>query len=421
MKRIALICFVLAAFGINAAEMRIWKAATGSSEIEAVFLATDGMAVTLKTSGGKEVTVPIDKLCEADQAYLAEKGEELAVEAQQDRAPDNLPYAMGKIVGPIEAGSDAHYLLYLPTTLRKGREAPLLFYTHAGGGDGKLLSVIKEGAELTGWVMAISMESKNNRDSGKNLKSSEDAVEHILETLPVAEDRLYFTGNSGGAAEAFRNCDHLDGCGVMPNIGYIPSGTSPPKGDAFIINGASDFNRYTSANARKRIGDTAVHRFHAAGHRRAPDWLMVDGMLWLEGRYLAREAKNEQEQLNEYVRTVLKLIGDLKKYEPYRAYYWALFLKEEMPLSGAQIKRVDDLVDELGQEQANRLFVEGLRALDELSEEYLADFGGGSTMNYLDSTLASDCEDLLKHYSGVPVIEETLREMMKETAALKGH
>ncbi len=96
------------------------------------------------------------------------------------------------------------------------------------------------------------------------------AVDHIWDMLPVDDDRLYFTGNSGGGAQAFKNAENMDGCGVMPSTAYLPYHTEPSNGDCFILNGAWDYNRYAGARARKEIGKKAIHRIVASADIRTP-------------------------------------------------------------------------------------------------------------------------------------------------------
>lgn len=427
MRGVAILFALLTAGLVSAAGIRSWSSSDGKSKIEASYVSSDGRDVVLKTTAGKEISVPVSRLSSADRIYIAEQRRNpepastetttIQLKEIKQNPPKNLPYKLGEIIGPIEADSDAHYLLYLPTTLREGRKAPLLFYTHSGGGNRNLLEPIIKGAELNGWVLAVSMESRNSYDVSRSMKSSKESVEHILDILPVDEDRLYFTGNSGGGAMAFYNYDNLDGYGLMPNVGYNP-GVSTPRGDAFIINGGNDFNRYTSAAARKDIGKTAIHRLHRGGHGKAPAWLMTDGIVWLEGKHLARKGAREPAKREEYVLSILTWINELKGREPYRAYYWAKFLGEEIDLTPEESKSVKTLTTELSKDQNNQLYVDGLKAIDELSLDHLSKFGTGSKMRFNDSELASDCRKLLKRYAGVPIIDETLNAMMKETGAL---
>lgn len=326
-----------------------------------------------------------------------------------------LPCAQGKVVGPIEDGSGSSYFLYIPKSLPADRKIPLLFYTHSGGGSAGLLQEIVEGAELTGWIMAVSVQSKNELIVEDCVKYSKNSIEHIRKTLPVDENRIYFTGNSGGGAQAFRNATRINACGVMPNVGYIPSDCSAPSCDCFIMNGGWDYNRYPSAYARKNIGKAAIHRFYDGGHGKAPDWLMVEGMVWLEGRYLTKKGRRVPEEQQFYEQSMISWINGLKQAEPYRAYYWAQFLQNELELSSENSAAVDELVRTLGNDENNRLYAEGINAIDELSLKTLSKFGAGSLHKHSDKSIVAACDKLLEQHKDVPLIGETLEALQKPT------
>lgn len=326
-----------------------------------------------------------------------------------------LQYPQGQVAGPVDDGSGSSYFLYLPKSLPADRDVPLLFYTHSGGGSTGLLKGIVEGSELTGWILAISVQSKNGLLVEDCVKYSKNSIEHILKTLPVDEDRIYFTGNSGGGAQAFRNATRIPACGVMPNVGYIPSDCSKPSCDCFIMNGCWDYNRYPSAYARKNLNNAAVHRFYVGGHGNAPAWLMTEGMVWLEGRFLAQKGKRFPEEQLFYEQSMLRWLDQLKPSEPYRAYYWALFLQNELTLSSKNRKVVAEAVETLGKDENNRLYAEGLDAIDELSLRTLSKFGAGSLHKHSDKSVVAACDKLLEQYREVPLIGEMLEALQKPT------
>ncbi len=408
---VVLVSFV--SFNAIAAYLRVWKSSDGSQTLYAKMEAVEGDSVVLRKKDGRKITVPISKLSAEDQDYIKEQTGKTV--ASGGPSASSSSFQQGVVLGPFEAGSEAHYLLYVPRSLKPGRKAPLLFYTQHSGGAPHLLESIREGAELTGWIAAASIESRNGRDTGKNMDSAEKAVKHIVDRFPVDDDRLYFTGNSGGAAMAFYNCDNLDGYGVMPSIGYLPNDLSTPDCDCFIINGAFDYNRYASACVRRSVGKSAVQRFFNGGHQDAPAWLMVEGMVWLEGRYLADKGKRHPDKLQEYENAVIDWIDRLKGREPYRAYYWSLFLRDELDLSQASATKVKALVEELGSDNQNRLYVEALEDIDDFAQEKLTSFGTGSLYDHTDPQIISGCEDLLEKYAGVPMIDELLHAFCKKT------
>lgn len=396
------------------AEMRTWTAADGSSTIEASLVHAGSKQVELVREDGRRIKVPISKLCKADREYLVghqDEGNSGTGESEPDFS--QLPYKVGQVTGPIKASGSSHYYYYVPKSLKPGRKAPILFYNNSNKGNARLLSPLVQGAEICQWIIVASVESQNGNGLLNNSQTAEVAIEHILKTLPIEEDRLYFTGNSGGGAQSFYNYEKLDGYGLMPSIGYIPLEVSTPRCDCFIISGAWDFNRYTSAYARKAIGDSAIHRFHPAGHRSAPGWLMIEGMVWLEGRYLAKKGKKFPSLQTQYIDSVTAWIEEMQERQAFRAYYWALFLQEELRLSKGDADKVEKLITLQGTDPNNRLYAEALEDIDRLSADELSKFGRGSMYNHADAGVVSDCEDLLKKYKGVPEIVELLNGLIQ--------
>ncbi len=404
-------------------ELRTWKSADGQSTIEASMVRVDGNKVELARKDGRRIMVPIGKLCEADQQYIRQTaGAGNAGDSGSSMNTSNLPYEVGKVAGPIKVGGDVDYFYYVPKSLTPGRKVPLLLYTHLGGGARGRLQQLTHGAEVCRWIIAISEEPRKpttsdtyDVDMEAYADNGENVVDHILNTLPVDEDRLYFFGNSTACSVAFYNYENLDGYGLMPSIGVIPLEFSAPSCDAFIINGSWDYCRYASAYARKAIGGSVIHRFHANGHADAPPWLIVEGMVWLEGRYLADKGKKQSEVLCLYESSVLEWIGTLSANEPHRAYYWAKFLQEELRLSDHVAAAVSGIVNTLGGDRNNQLYVEGIEAIDEFSVRKLSKFGRYPLFEHTDNDLVADWEEMLVKYRSVPVIEELLKSFCHPT------
>ncbi|MCH7224508.1 hypothetical protein [Haloferula sp. A504] len=413
---------VLALTGVLAAgptESREWTATNGKT-VEGSVLRIEGDKAVLKRADGPEVKVPLSLFVEGDRKLLHEHfGIEAGGNATASgaAAAEGLPFEQGEVVGPVDAGDGATYYLYLPKSLKAERKAPLLFYTDAGGGSPRQLQGIREGAEVCGWVTAISVESKNGESVEHNKRVSKACVDHILETLPVDGDRLYFTGNSGGGAMSMFNVDELKGAGGMPNIGYIPQGCDPPKGHYYVLSGGSDFNRYLSAHIGKKFGKDAVHRMHPGGHDGGPQSMRVDGMIWLNARFLEEERRDHAEEALDFEAAVIAMIRDLAGKEPHRAYSMARVLKDDYAISGANLGVVDALLGELGAEPDNVRYHEGLLAIDEFSEDEFAEFGegGGSKMGHADPKVTRKAEALAEKYQGVPMIEDTFKAMAKPT------
>ncbi|MEM7146239.1 MAG: hypothetical protein AAF591_13965 [Verrucomicrobiota bacterium] len=406
-------------------EERTWNSTAGTS-ITAKATAIENNSVTLVTSDGRPIQVPLDKLADTDRAFLAdhfqiEPATPPGATASTSIPATNLPHPLGQTVGPITTPSGSNYFVYLPTTLKADRKAPLILFTNAGGGSAKVIDLMLEGAELNGWIAACSVESRNKNDTDDNFKHCKNAVEHLFATLPIDEDRLYFTGGSGGGAMSLRNASEMKHAGAIPIIGYIPPGAVVSGGKYVVINGATDYNRYVSANARKLFGDDAIHRFHPGGHSKGPDWLMTDAMTWLNGLYLADDGKDLTDERIDFEASMIDWIKKLRENnEPWRAYAWALFLQEQYDVSGDNEPVIEALVTELGDDEANRKYVEGLAALDEFSGEYLSGMGTGSLMSHTTTKIQKAAEEIAKDYAGVPHIEETAKALAQPTVRQGG-
>lgn len=422
MKKLALLLLLIPiTLFAKPTEERTWTATNGKT-VTAAATSVDSGKVSLKKSNGKTIQVPIATFIPADQellkAHFADQPEDTpTAETSDSEAATGLPQPQGQVVGPIETGNDAKYFLYLPNSLKKGRRAPLLFYTHSGGGNKDLIKKISEGAETCGWILAISVESKNANPGGfkQNIGYSERSIEHIIKTLPVDKDRIYFTGNSGGGATSLANSAKIKNMGAMPNVGYIPDGYEPKGKDFFIIGGGHDYNRYTSAHANKELGKKAIHRMHPGGHGVSPNWLYIDGMIWFQTRFLEREQKDHQDEAKDFEASIIKWINEKKAAEPYRAYATAKMLLTDYEPSSANKPALEALEKELSADPKNPLYYQALQDINELSEKNLADFGAGSLKNHSDPKVTKAAEKLLKKYTGIPIIEPTLKAIAGKT------
>lgn len=414
------ILVVLPIFASEPTESRLWTATNGKT-VEGKVLEIKGGKAVLERADGQKVEVPLSVFVEADRELLEKHFEIEAPKAGEPEssgaeAATDLPHAQGEVVGPIDAGDGSSYHLYLPKSLKQGRNAPLLFYTNAGGGNASLIKDLTEGAELCGWVLAVSVESKNGNEFPVNVSLSKSAVEHIVNTLPVDAKRMYFTGNSGGGATAMANAAEMKAAGAMPNIGYIPSGYDPPKGHYYALSGGKDYNRYNTALIGKKFGEDAVHRMNPGGHGGAPAWQRIDGMIWLNLRYLAEEGKQHPDEVVDFEASLISWMREKSSSEPHRAYSTARILIDDYEISGENRKLVDAIVAELGAKQENALYHEGLALIDEISEDDFAGLAGGSLFGHTCEKAKRTAEKELERFSGVPVIEDTLKAIASPTA-----
>lgn len=417
-----LILFFGVAAGLVAAEpteSREWTAGNGKTAEGRVLRIAEEKAV-LERTDGVVVEVPLAVFIAEDRKLLEEHFEIGAAGAPEDSGAETatgLPFELGSVAGPVRVADGSSYHVYLPKSLKAGREAPLLFYTNAGGGNPRLISALAEGAEICGWIMAVSVESKNGLSLVESKRISRTAVAHLIETLPIDPERLYFTGNSGGGAMAMWNADELEGNGAMPNIAYNPQGCRPPKGFYYVLGGGRDYNRYLSAAIAERFGKDGVHRMNPGGHGGTTNWQRIDGILWLNARDLEDNRRDHADEALDFETAALRWLRQLPEAESHRAYSNARILKDDYEMTGANRPILDALIAELEKNRTNVLYHEGLLEIDELSEDEMAEFGegGGSSMNHADPKVTRKAEELLEKYRGVPFIEATLEAIASPT------
>jgi hypothetical protein len=406
---------------------RTWRSTAGTT-ISAVATRMAGSTVELKTDDGRALTLAIDKLVDEDRAYLIkhfglEKEIPLPGEPRRSMAaaPTGLAHPLGEVIGPVDAGDGSHYFFYLPKSLRADRPAPLLLYTGAGGGSAKSVANHIAGAEINGWIVAASVESRNGPGfPDENHAHAKRSYEHLLANLPVDDKRVYFTGNSGGGAMAFYNAGKLKSAGAMPLIGYILGDGSLAGGHYFVINGTNDYNRYTSANASAKFGEDAIHRFHVGGHSGGPSWLLHEGMTWLNGRYLAGKESSLEDERLDYEASVIDWVRELRAAEPHRALYWCTFLRDQYGIAGHNASVVESLAQELESDPLNLKYVEGIAAIDEFSRKNFAPVGTSSQFGHSTPEIVREAGQLAAEYSGVPEIEVIARALGEPSVSQGG-
>ena len=396
-------------------EMREWRSRDGSKTLNAKYTTVrHGSHVVLLGQENQKVSVPIAKLSAEDQEYLFRTESNRALNGTGKRIR-GLNYKQGEILGPLDAENGSSFFLYIPKSLAKDRAVPLMLFTGPTGGKRKYIKELVEGAEVTGWIVAVAVESDYYNSVNVNRDICNSIVQTLLNTAPVDRRRLYFAGFSAGASVSYYNEKKWNACGLIPMSTYIPPRLDAPSCDSVIITGGSDFNRYTSAYARNQIGKNAVHWFHAYGHKTAPPWMMHDAMALLEARFLERDPVNNAQELNRFSYAMINWICAFKEDYPHRAYYWASHLRTAFELNTLQLTKLNPLFEELDKNELNRLYVQGLEDLDTLSLSYLSKVSRESKLNYEDSRLTAKCKPLMEKYKNTPMIKDILNGLCTQT------
>jgi len=404
-------------------EERKWTAKSGHV-VEASVLKVEEGVVHLQRSNGKVVEVPLATFVASDEAMIRKHFSipegPIRAKGSGVAQASNLALPMGKVSGPVQAGK-SNYFVYVPKSLKEGREAPLLFYTNAGGGKATTIKELQQHADLFGWIVAISVESKNDGGWESNARHVKACLDHLLETLPIDEDRLHYTGNSGGGAMAFVGSSIKEAYGVMPNIAYIPGHIKEKTEVVYGLGGGADFNRYLTGYAASKYGEKGFHRMTAKGHSGAPAQHRSDGMFWMHCHFLADERSGHQDEAKDFELVALDWLQGMKKRDPARAYSNGVFLKEIYGPSGANGKILDLLLDELKEDANHVLYHEALLAISDFSKEHFSPFGSGGTKSgHLDSSLAARIEqELGAKYSGLPEVAKVIEAMKGRSASPK--
>lgn len=404
---------------------RDWKTKSGHTTNAKALKISEGK-VHFQKANGETVQVSLNLLIEADKDFLTKHFGISPNEPEPDNttkingsnaAPlTDLAEAQGEIVGPINSDG-SHYYLYLPKSLKKNRLAPLLFYTHSGGAkkNGNLIKVLTDGAEALGWIMAISVESSNqNRGSGVAVAKS---MKHILETWPVDKTRIHYTGNSGGAARAFRNSAAIRAYGVMPNVGYIPSGANIKTEVIYGLGGGNDYNRYLTAYAAYKMKKDGFHRMSPKGHGPSPASYYVDGMIWMHCKYMKKNKSELRDEAQDFEASIIHWINEVKKNDPQRAYSNACVVRDIYEISSENASVLSNIIKELAKDNNNVLYHQGLQDINELSRKHFAALGenGGSKRKHSHPKSNKAAAKLKEKYAGVEAIIEILNAIMKKT------
>ncbi len=404
----------------NPTSSRMWEASTGHKLKASALQVKDGK-VHLKKDDGKTIQVPLNKLTEEDQNFLKEhfklSEKTTLADSSNSEILENPPHPLGVISGPIEANGGSTYYVYLPKSLKKNRQAPLLFYTNSGGGKPNLIKRLTQYADLFGWVFAISVDSSNKAGWDKNTKNCTNCLEHILSTLPVDEERIHYTGNSGGGAQAFVNTQIKKAYGVMPNVGYIPSGVNARTKVVYGLGGGYDYNRYLTAHAAHQYKKNGFHRMSEGGHSGTPLDHRGDGIFWMHCKFLGKAKSDHSDEAKDFELSTLNWLNQLKSTNPQRAYSNGIFFKEIYAPSGANAKALESLLNELKKTETNVLYHEGLLGIDQHSGKYFVEFGeaGGSKFGHTSNSSIKAAEKMQQKYGHIPAINKVLEAIKKKT------
>jgi predicted peptidase len=217
MKILQIFLVPAACLFVSHLQARVWTAADGTSKTEAEFISARDGRVTFQKPGGQRITFAIDKLSEADQAWVKEK---LAAEPTPGATGSTARTVAEKsneytkqITGKWERMEDAElkYRLFGERKLKGSKLYPLVIYLHGKGGDvmtplepGQAMDFAKEQNYRKRPCFIIAPQCPAGEFwSSNNSANVIKVIEILVKNLPVDEKRIYITGYSMGGFGTF--------------------------------------------------------------------------------------------------------------------------------------------------------------------------------------------------------------------------
>ena len=287
------------------------------------------------------------------------------------------------------------------------------------GGDHPVMALVGvqvPGAEQNGWILAISVQSKNGFEQSDTAVSA--MVDDVLEQQPIDTERLYASGFSGGARMAFATAEAYkkkDFAGILP-CGAGGARASLWKGtDIYGLCGSNCFNRWDMACTKKTLSNEYYLWFFPGAHAWAGPVDIADGITWLNGRYLKKARLNKPliGEKHRYVKGVLSTIGAIIDKDPERAYRLTTTLKH----TGVQPYYKNDLtayVQQLKAMPALRDYAQAEAAMHALADKYFATNVMDFRNNNCPPQLTAAAAALATQYKGLK-IAETIERMGGKT------
>lgn len=405
--RFSVICFALLTCFLNAAP-REWTDQQTGRKITAEFVSVEEDQVTLAMNG-KQFKLPVSRLSPEDQSFIKSSGAPPVV------TESAAPAGSGKVMGPIMAEGSSYYY-YVPLSLKQGNKAPLLFFTGSGGGDEGAIRRMIEGAEICGWIVACSVELRNGLSDDEYPKQTDRCLKDLFKTQSIDQERVYFTGNSGGARAAFMNAKHFSAAGVLALIAGSKKGEISKSQNNFIVSGATDFNRYDTASAFAEFPKKSAYRMHPGAHSDGPDWLVTEGIVWLESMGVPK-ARQTAPSHETFETAAIRWIEKMAATEPYRAAWWARFFKNQ-GVGPKNVQKITSLDAEFSKSPVNLAYIKGISDIEDFAFEVLAVGNFASVFEHTTPDIQRKADKLLQNHADTPWIKEIAAALKNPTCKL---
>lgn len=204
-------------------------------------------------------------------------------------ASSSLP--VGTIVPRVVCGADSKqsYALYLPSDFTSTRTWPIIYVFDPAARGQAAAEVIQPAAEKFGYIVAASNNSRNG-PMGDSAQAANAMWRDTQQRFPIAEQRRYLAGMSGGARVATSIALSCQDCvaGVIANAAGFPFGAEPTRGMKFAYYAAvgnADLNYGEFVDLRQKLDAASTHyriRIFDGQHGWAPPEVWIEALDWMD-------------------------------------------------------------------------------------------------------------------------------------------
>jgi hypothetical protein len=235
-------------------------------------------------------------------------------------APGSLP--VGTIIPNVACSADSKqsYALYLPSSFSSARKWPVIYVFDPAARGKVAVEAIKPAAEKFGYIVAASNNSRNG-PMGDSAQAANAMWQDTQQRFPVAEQRRYVAGMSGGARLATSIALSCQGCvaGVIANAAGFPFGAEPTRTMKFAYYAAvgnADFNYGEFVDLRRKL-DTVGARYRIrifdGQHGWAPPEVWIDALNWMDMQ--AMSAGTMPRDPSRIQQTVASALANARKFQ----------------------------------------------------------------------------------------------------------
>jgi hypothetical protein len=207
------------------------------------------------------------------------------------RPQASSPLPVGTIVPRVICGADSKqsYALYLPSNFTSTRTWPIIYVFDPAARGQVAVEVIQPAAEKFGYIVAASNNSRNG-PMGDSAQAANAMWRDTQQRLPIAEQRRYLAGMSGGARVATSIALSCQDCvaGVIANAAGFPFGAEPTRGmkfDYYAAVGNADFNYGEFVDLRQKLDAAGMRhriRIFDGQHGWAPPEVWIEALDWID-------------------------------------------------------------------------------------------------------------------------------------------